>query len=274
MEHLELNYKVRGNGSPLIIIHGLYGCLDNWVAVAKQLEPYFTTIVIDLRGHGRSKSNGVLTYLDMVNDIHYLLVKLGITSLSIIGHSMGGKVAMLLKAIYPDLITKLIIIDIFPKDYSSTEIPIKHNQIINSLLEIDLSTNREEIRLQLEEKLNDPLFAKFMLKNIKRVNKEMNWKLDLYAIKSDIKQICSDVVADQLSVLSDLNLWDISFIRGDRSNYILDSDIDRSKQLFNNPKTYTISNSSHWIHYDNPHQLTETILDISGINAQISGPSS
>src|SRR5258706_5361879 len=116
---MNLNYKIFGSGPPLIIVHGLFGMLDNWRTIAKMLEDKYQCILVDLRNHGRSPHDDEMNYKVMIEDILELMNNLHIDHAVIMGRSMGGKVAMLLALTYPDKVEKLIVVDISPKKYSA-----------------------------------------------------------------------------------------------------------------------------------------------------------
>ena len=135
-----LNYKTFGQGEPIIILHGLFGMLDNWQTIGKQLAEQYSVYLIDQRNHGRSSHTGSISYAEMADDLAAFMEEHWIHKAHIIGHSMGGKTAMQFALHYPDMVDTLIIIDITPKRYSGG-----HQAIFDALfaLDIDAVTDRQ-----------------------------------------------------------------------------------------------------------------------------------
>ncbi|MBL4648388.1 MAG: alpha/beta fold hydrolase, partial [Aureispira sp.] len=130
---MQLNYKVFGEGDPVLILHGMFGTLDNWQTIAKKLAEHFMVFIIDLRNHGRSPHSDEFDYAIMANDIQEFMESNWIYEAYVVGHSMGGKVAMQLASENPDLVTKLVLVDIAPKVYVGN-----HQTIFEALFSLDL----------------------------------------------------------------------------------------------------------------------------------------
>ena len=130
---MKLSYKELGIGSPLLILHGLFGFSDNWQSQAKKLSNYYRVFLIDLRNHGRSPWSDDFSYTIMANDIFELCEDLNLNEIILLGHSMGGKVAMNFAQNYSELIKKLIIVDIGIKKYN-----MRHSHILSAINSIDL----------------------------------------------------------------------------------------------------------------------------------------
>ena len=127
---MKLNFKKFGEGKPLIILHGLFGSLDNWQTLGKVLAEKYTVYLVDLRNHGKSPHSDTFSYLDMANDVAELIEDEKLETVSLIGHSMGGKTTMTSAAEYPQYLEKLIVVDIAPKKYAP-----HHQEIIDALCE-------------------------------------------------------------------------------------------------------------------------------------------
>ena len=136
---MKLNYKSFGAGFPVIILHGLFGSLDNWQTIAKQLAKHFMVYIIDLRNHGRSPHDEAFDYEVMVEDLQLFLESQWIYEAHIIGHSMGGKTAMQFALSYPDLVKKLVVVDIAPKAYSE-----EHRAIFEALFSLNSKFNSNQ----------------------------------------------------------------------------------------------------------------------------------
>ena len=179
---IDLNYKEFGLGEPVIILHGLFGTLDNWQTIAKKLSDHFTVFILDLRNHGRSpQTDDDFNYQVLADDLAEFMQDHWIYEARIVGHSMGGKVAMEFALNHPDSVKKLVVIDIAPKDYRSG-----HDDIFDALIDIDLSTltDRKEAETYLMNVLNNEVeTVQFLLKNLSRQTESegggYEWKMNL-----------------------------------------------------------------------------------------------
>lgn len=253
---MTLNYRIIGRGPPLIILHGLFGSLDNWVSVAKNLAVNSTVCLVDLRNHGQSFHDQHFNYEAMVADLDNLINELGIADYSILGHSMGGKVAMFYAAQSPHGIKKLIIVDIAPKKY-----PVYHQQILDGLSSInteELSSRRKADDL-LSKFVHDPKIRQFLLKNLKRSsNGSLEWKINLTAIHNHINAVGDALPATELIQIPTL------FIRGGSSEYIREEDYSAIHQQFPQSTINTIPEVGHWVHAEAPQaflEIVQTFLD-------------
>lgn len=262
-----LNYRKSGHGSPLVILHGLYGASDNWISVARKLEGQFTVYIPDLRNHGQSPHTSTHTYQDMADDLYQFFSDHHLSAATILGHSMGGKLAMMFAAEYPELITGLIIADIAPKNYNSENKPFKtvleHETILGLMEELNLVavSSRKEIDYFLSEKLKDSSLRQFLIKNIHR-DKEgyFEWKINVPVLKHALHAITSDVsrewFADRLPILS----YPVTFIRGLNSDYISDQDFLAIKAIYPEARLIDIPGAGHWLHAEQPEKFIEAVL--------------
>jgi len=149
---MELNYKSFGEGYPIIILHGLFGTLDNWQTIAKKLSEHYSVYIIDLRNHGRSPHEDIFNYEVMADALQAFMYSQWIYEAQIIFHSMGGKTAMQFALTYPDLVNQLVVVDIAPKAYEGG-----HQTIFEALLSLDVSTitSRKQAAAALESKIPD-----------------------------------------------------------------------------------------------------------------------
>jgi esterase len=248
---MNLNYKELGQGEPIIILHGLFGSSDNWLSVAKVLANERKVYLPDLRNHGDSPNSEAFNYDVMVDDLILFMEKNNIQNPVIIGHSMGGKVAMNFAVYNPDNLKKLVVVDIGPKAY-----PVHHTTILEGLKSIKM----EEIKSRAEA---DQILAsyvpeldtrQFLLKNLTR-DKDGNfkWKINLSAIDQNIEMVGEPITPDHHFHKPTL------FVRGQNSNYILDSDFDEIETIFSNVKIETIANAGHWVHAEQPKLFIKTI---------------
>lgn len=241
-----LNSNIIGNSrKELFILHGFLGMGDNWKTHAKIIsENGYRVHLIDLRNHGRSFWSNEFSFEIMANDILNYAENLQIDKFSILGHSMGGNVAMLISQKFQNFIEKLIVIDIVPKYYKP-----HHNSILESLktLDFNIIRSRKEAEKHILDYVKDYRVVQFLLKNLYWVDSS---KLGL---KFNIDVLYE--FQDKLSLKLDENIsFDkpTLFLYGENSDYVNLSDISILKSLFNNIEIFKVPNSGHWLHADNP----------------------
>ncbi len=234
-----LNYTQQGSGPHLLLIHGLFGSLDNLNMVAKQLKNTYTVTSVDVRNHGDSFHENTMSYDDLALDVVNLLTHLSIEKTHVLGHSMGGKIAMWLALNFPQHVDKLMIADIAPVKY-----PPHHNHIIHGLKSIDLSsvTNRKEADSQLAQHVNELGVRQFLLRNLSTTNGEISFKCSLEFIDNCYEQIMAGF--DTTRSFSGETL----FIKGGKSDYIQAEHRDLILTLFPQSKAKIIPDAGHWLH--------------------------
>ena len=245
-----LNYKEIGNGPPIFILHGLFGSSDNWSTISKSLQDHYRIILPDLRNHGNSPKSDVWNYKVMVEDIIELYNLLNIQSAMVVGHSMGGKVAMELCLNNENLVDKLVVVDIAPKYY-----PVHHDHILKALNSLDLKTitSRNQAEASLAKQIHDGGVRNFLLKNIGRNSDGFYWKINLEVITKNIEQVGKSQVVDKPIETPTL------FVRGSESNYIEDQDMTHIRSMFSNVKLATVKNAGHWVHSEKPAEISEML---------------
>lgn len=248
---MNLNYKEYGQGDPIIILHGLFGTLDNWQTIARQLSKNYSVFLIDQRNHGRSPHMDAIDYPLMAEDLQAFMLELGMYQAHIIGHSMGGKTAMQFALEYPDMVDKLVIVDITPKKYVGG-----HQVIFDALFSLDLNKleNRKEADAILSERIDEFGVRQFLLKNLTR-EKEGNykWKMNLPVIHKHYEDILAAIESDYPFEKSTL------FIKGGQSNYITEVDMPLIQTLFPEAKLETVEDAGHWVHAQKPKELLELV---------------
>ncbi len=245
-----LHSRIEGEGRPLIIIHGFLGMSDNWKSFASLYAAEgFQVHMLDLRNHGRSFHSDEFNYTAMANDLLEYCQHYNLTNISIIGHSMGGKVAMLFATTYPEMVEKLIVADIGPKYYAP-----HHQDILAGLNAVDFSTKPD--RAAVEEILYPfiPDFGtrQFLMKNLYWVAPgQLAFRFNLPVFNAKIETIGE--------VLPDRNIFEkpTLFIRGGNSRYVLDTDVPEIQKHFPNFKLATIPDVGHWLHAENPKAFFE-----------------
>ena len=250
---MRLHFQVSGEGFPLILLHGFLGSLDNWRAVSKRLEGRYKVYTLDLRNHGSSPHSGVMNYAVMAQDLCEFLNEHRLPSAFVLGHSMGGKIAMQFATDFPNRVEKLIVVDITPKEYT----PI-HRPILNALLALDLKTYKSfgEVDTALAVAVPEVPVRQFLLKNLTRgKDGRLGWRIHLEAIARNYD--------DLTMAISPQRKFDhpVCFIRGGRSNYIEESDVPIIREAFSQAEIKTIANAGHWVHVDASEEFLKVVTE-------------
>ena len=247
----QLNYKTFGEGQPLIILHGLFGSLDNWVTLGKKFAENFKVVLVDQRNHGQSFHDPVFTYDAMAEDLCQLTGALNISSAHIIGHSMGGKTAMEFAVKYPEKVDKLIVADIGPKFY-----PVHHTQIIKAFysVPVDSIKSRKEADEIIGKLVSDFGTRQFLLKNLSRTSDGFKWKMNLDTISSRIEEVGKAL--NQNAIFNKETL----FLRGGNSDYVLNDDFNLIHSIFPKSKVETIEEAGHWLHAEKPLDFYQSVI--------------
>ena len=264
---VRLNFRKSGSGPAFVILHGLYGASDNWISIAKKLESRFTVYIPDLRNHGHSPHTATHTFQDMTDDLIRFFNDHFIARATILSHSMGGKLAMMFAAEYPEMVTNLIIADIAPKSYSPVNQTFKsvlqHELILELMEELNLVavSSRKEIDHFLSEKLHDPSLRQFLIKNIHR-NKEgyFEWKINVPILKYGLRSITTEVNREWFTDRQPILNYPVTFIRGLNSDYISDSDIPEIKTIYPEARIIDIPDAGHWLHAEQPEKFIDAVL--------------
>lgn len=248
--------KIEGEGKPLLILHGFLGMSDNWKTLGTQFASEgFQVHMLDLRNHGRSLQSTDFNYEFMAQDIYEYCVGHNLGQVDIIGHSMGGKTAMLFASTYPEMVSKLIVADIGPKFY-----PQHHQTILAGLNAVDFSKkpSRSEVEEIIGNFITDFGTRQFLMKSLYwQEPGQLAFRFNLAVFNKKISEI--GVALPDEAHFDKPTL----FIRGGNSNYILDSDIENIVTHFPLMKLETIPNAGHWLHAENPklfHQLVSSFL--------------
>ena len=250
---MKLFFREFGKGKPFIILHGLFGLSDNWVSIAKVLSQNYRVIIPDLRNHGQSPHSPVFNYDAMTSDIIELMDELDLNQAVILGHSMGGKVAMQFALQNPELTERLIVVDMSMRRYEGRQL---HSDIIQAMMSIDFNTidSRTEVNRQLTTTIHDERVRLFILKNLYRKTRyQLDWRLNLSDINQNI-----DYIFDRITSNMQYN-GPALFVKGADSDYIQDSDLPEIIQHFPKAIFKTVSGAGHWVQADNPEGFLETI---------------
>jgi pimeloyl-ACP methyl ester carboxylesterase len=246
---MHLYYQSQGQGQPLIIIHGLFGSSDNWRSMAKFFSKWFTVINVDLRNHGRSFHVDSQRFDDMANDIYQLCQQLGLSKVHLLGHSLGGKTAMKFTELYPDLVDKLIVVDVAPRQYQG-----EHTPMMDAMLALDFSnlSSRSDVDKALAEKIPDKAVRQFLMMNLMSENETFKWRINLPALKANyiqyMKPVCEEVTLEHHSL----------FIYGEQSDYVSALDRQDIETRFPNSRFQALP-TGHWVHAERPQQFKRCV---------------
>lgn len=247
---MNLHYRILGSGQPLIILHGLFGSADNWQTLAKGFAEKFKVVLVDQRNHGHAPHTDEMNYDVMADDLYELFQKENLKNAIVMGHSMGGKTAMWFAQKHEELLDKLIVVDMGLKKY-----PPHHQIIFNALLSLDLNLvkTRKEAEVHLRKTITDAGVLQFLLKNLYWSEREqLDWRFNLPILYREIDAILEAVPSGRVNV-------DTLFIRGEKSNYILESDYETIKKQFPRSEIKTVMGAGHWVHAEKPKEFFEVV---------------
>jgi esterase len=249
---VRLHFESTGEGPPLLILHGLYGSLENWRSMTRRLSEVFQVFAIDLRNHGHSPHSGEMTYPAMAEDVLEFMQAQRLESAHILGHSMGGKVAMQFALLHAERVERLIVADMAPKAY-----PMKERGIVEALLALDPS--KFETRKEMEEILAAPIpdlaVRRFLLKDLKRDRDgRFQWQMNLRAISDNYEALTHGVRGTPFQKPT-------LFLRGEKSRYIKAEDEALIKALFPNATVQSLEGAGHWLHVETPEAFFRSVRE-------------
>lgn len=241
---MELHYRLQptpqpGARPPVVLLHGLFGSLDNLGVLARPLQEQNATLQIDLRNHGLSPHDPIADYDAMSRDVQELLDRLGIDRCIAIGHSMGGKVAMALSALMPRRLAGLVVIDMAPVAYPTRH----HDHVFAALRRVSAAgvTRRSEAAELMQRDIADRDTVQFLLKSFH----QGQWQFNVEALWNNYPAI----VGWRESVP-----WPgpVLFIRGENSPYLDDSYRAAIQRQFPQARAHVVSGAGHWVHAEKP----------------------
>jgi esterase len=240
--YMLLHYQTLGQGQPLILLHGLFGSANNWNTIAKHFAQTHQVISVDLRNHGQSPHHESQTYTEMADDLLELCDALHLDSIHLLGHSLGGKVAMQFATQFPERMDKLIVVDMAIRSYADVQ-----TYLIDSMMAVDLATvkSRNEANQLLSSSIENEKVRQFLLMNLVKSDGGLQWRINLPALKANyplIRQaVCESAHYDKPCL----------FIRGERSDYVRDDDIEHIKAHFTQAQFASLP-AGHWVHAEQP----------------------
>ncbi len=245
-----INSQIVGEGTPLIILHGFLGMGDNWRTHSLRFaEAGYQVHVIDARNHGHSFHSSEFSYQLMVEDLIRYMDSQQISSAPIIGHSMGGKTAMLLAVTYPERAERIVVVDMAPKYY-----PVHHKVILDALSTLDFTQikTREQADQQLGKFIIEPSIRQFLLKNVyRKTSDELGLRINLPVLKDRVAEIGTALPTGTIYEGEAL------FVIGGKSNYVLPEDIPLIKQHFPKASEVIIAEAGHWVQVEKPKEFFE-----------------
>ena len=237
-----LHSKILGKGAPLLILHGFLGSGDNWISLGRKFAVHFEVHLIDLRNHGRSFHDDEMDFEVMCEDLLNYCAKYQLEKINIIGHSMGGKVAMHLATQNPELVHKLIVADIAPKQYKP-----RHDFILKSLLAVDFSIHKTRVEIEaiLAKYIAQKSIRQFLLKNVyRKKDNSFAFRFNLAVFVESYSNIL-----ETLPAFSQFE-GDTLFLKGALSDYILEEDTALIQAHFPKATINTIADAGHWLHVE------------------------
>jgi esterase len=263
---MKLFYRKYGTGSPLIILHGLYGSSDNWVTIAKNISSRFTVYLPDQRNHGNSPHDDRHDYESMSDDIFELVTDLGLKKFTLAGHSMGGKAAMMFASRWPDMLYGMLIADISPFTDNRRRATAWYENltILKAIIGIDLSkaSSRIEVETALKTHIQSEKVRELIMKSLHRNNKNnFEWKLNANALLNNLDKIVDGVPFQRVGS-QQITGFPVVFLKGENSDYIMAGELTAITRIFQAAELKTIKNAGHWLQADNPRAVSEELLDM------------
>jgi pimeloyl-ACP methyl ester carboxylesterase len=249
---MKLHTQIIGKGHPIVILHGFLGMGDNWKSISKKLaDDNYEIHLPDARNHGKSPHSDNFTYELMAQDLYTYFQDHSLKKVILIGHSMGGKTAMYFASKHPEMVKKLIVVDISPRFYEP-----HHDDILNSLklLQSKKLKSRTEAEQILEQKIKDKGVRLFLLKNLKReTDNTLSLKPNIDVFLKNKDEIGKELPENLAFEGSSL------FLGGENSNYIAEKDTVLIAKHFSNFRIEKIQNAGHWVHAENPRIFLEKL---------------
>lgn len=246
--------RIEGEGKPLLILHGYLGMSDNWKTLSGRFaEAGFQVHSLDLRNHGRSFHSDDFSYDLMMKDILNYCKYHNLDKIRIIGHSMGGKLTMFLAVTYPELIDKLIIADISVREYAP-----HHQDILEALNSVDflIQKERKEVEDVIAQYVSDFGTRQFLMKNVYRTTPEqLGFRMNLKSLTENYDNMGIRIPKESRFEKP------VLFLRGDKSKYIQERDIQDIMEIFPKAEIKTVTNAGHWLHAENPNEFFDYSIE-------------
>lgn len=266
-KNMELAYREYGQKGQraLVLLHGLFGCSDNWVKFAKAWASQgYHCIVPDLRNQGDSPHSDEFSFELMCQDVRKLLEKFNHTKFDILGHSMGGNVAVKMAMDFSDMVRRLIVVDVAPKSYAQSKSKQfnYHTKVLEALKNLDLTkfASLNQIDEFLKRFSDKESYRKFMLNNIKRVNSQFQWRPNLNA-----HSLMVNAVKSFEKITAPVKIPTL-FLKGENSDFIKEEDVSMIQENFPNSELKVVPNAKHWLHAQQPDFFMDAVSKFLNIN--------
>jgi pimeloyl-ACP methyl ester carboxylesterase len=250
---ISLHSETVGSGPPLVLLHGFLGSSDNWRSMSRRLASHYRVFALDLRNHGRSPHSEIFDYDVMAADVREFVAQRRLPRILLLGHSMGGKVAMQYAVEYSATVDKLVVVEIAPKPYEPAQ-----RDLLSALRGLDLSRYKSfsEVDAALASKIPDGSVRRFLLKNLARSDMgRLSWRIHLEALDRNYSRLGRGIAPDRRFHKPTL------FIRGGRSNYIEATDGPAIREIFPQAVIATIAEAGHWVHTDCPSEFFDKLMN-------------
>ena len=258
---MHLHFKELGQGEPLVILHGLFGSSDNWLGVAPKLAHDFHVYLLDLRNHGLSPHSDEMDFSLMAGDVAEFLDAHKLDRVNLLGHSLGGKVAMQFALTFPDRLKTVIVVDMAPRAYAP-----EHNTIFKALLALDLKQfqSRRQIEDTLAPAIPDLTVRRFLLKNLQTDpdTRAFSWRIPLDTLYANYPKLCEAIeTSDRHARVFEKPTL---FLHGGKSPYVTDADAPQIQKLFPMSKIEAIAKANHWVHAEAPDEFVQRVSEFLG----------
>jgi pimeloyl-ACP methyl ester carboxylesterase len=261
---LPLSYAEYGAGPPLMILHGMLGSSNNWRGIAKRLASAYHVFAVDLRNHGQSPKHESMSYAEMAEDVRDFIRQQNLQRVSLLGHSMGGKTAMMLALEHGSLVERLIVVDIAPVDYQTD-----HLDYVKVMQAIDLNEikNRVQVDAAMRGRIPQTNIRMFLTRNLIQRDEHFDWCVNLSALALNMKQLAGfpEIAPGQVYE------HETYFIHGALSHYVRSAHQGAIFGLFPNAKLIPIPNAAHWVHFDQPGRFVECVCACLEASTQSGG---
>ncbi len=251
---IKLSYAEYGEGPPLIILHGMFGSARNWNSVARRIAASRRVYAVDLRNHGNSPWADAMSYHDLAEDLRGFIEEHQLAPTAVLGHSMGGKAAMVLALEHGHLVDRLIVVDIAPA-HSGNDL----GQFVKAMQGAALTgrKRRDEVEQQLRDQIQESAIRLFLLQNLIYRDEHFEWRVNLPALAANMPRLTDFPSASKERVYEGTTL----FLSGRLSDYVRPEHHQDICRMFPKAEFAVIDNAGHWVHADQPEQFVERVLE-------------
>ncbi len=245
-----LNFRELGaDGVPVLLLHGLFGAGDNLGALARRLSLHRRVLMVDLRNHGQSPHAATMTQAEMAEDVRALMQRLGIDCADLVGHSLGGKVAMQLAMNYPHCVRRLVVVDIAPVAY-----PPGHDAVFAALRAVDLAAvgSRRDAEAMMAPHIDEPILRQFLLKSLERTDAGYRWRFNLPVLLANYNELRAAPSGPPF-------MESALFVKGELSGYISAAYEPALRSAFPRAELQVVAGAGHWVHGDQPEQFNQLV---------------